>query len=222
MCPVRRQNRTLFEVPIVLHHFGLVGRQAIKDEKQRLLAIPHQLREHCHKQLGAHPAFIRGKPEGAFGVDGRGRRHRLTCARHRNDWRLPFDAPGPALHRIGTKAGFIPKIDLRPTTFGPRRNARIAIALPGLYRRRVALVSAHQRLLWRQPQNGQQLANRGQAEFYAELVSNQLGNQLACPQAKIKPILTRIPAVHPSQYLSCLFCCQFRRTARALPRTQCT
>src|SRR6266478_8909068 len=89
-------------------------------------------------------------------------------------------------------------------------------------RLRVALIGAHQRFLRRQPQAGQQLADRGKAELDAKLVGDQLGNHVARPQAKIKTVLTRIPAVDPTKYLPRLLYCQFRRTARALPRAQGT
>src|SRR5438445_9614196 len=101
-------------VDVVLHHLGLVGRQAVEDEKQRLLATAHDVAEHCYEQLGAHCALVRCKPEGAFGVDGGSRRYRLTGARHRNNRGAPFDAPGRALHHIGTKTGFIPEYRSRP------------------------------------------------------------------------------------------------------------
>src|SRR6266478_9993594 len=89
-------------------------------------------------------------------------------------------------------------------------------------RLRVALIGAHQRFLRRQPQAGQQLADRGKAELDAKLVGDQLGNHVARPQAKIKTVLTRIPAVDPTKYSPRLLYCQFRRTARALPRAQGT
>src|SRR5437667_60629 len=209
-------------VDVVLHHLGLVGRQAVEDEKQRLLATAHDVAEHCYEQLGAHCALVRCKPEGAFGVDGGSRRYRLTGARHRNNRRAPFDAPGRALDHIGTKTGFIPEIDLGHTTFGPCRNARIGVALPRRDRLRVALVGAHQRFLRRQPQARQQLADRGQAELHAKLVGDQLGNDVPRPQTKIKAIPTRVPAVDPAEYLPRLLRCQFGRTAGALARAQRT
>ena len=141
-------------------------------------------------------------------------------AGHRNNRRLALDAPSAALHRIGTKTGFIPEINLRSQPFGPCRKARIGGALPGLDRCRVALIGAHQRLLRRQSQIGKQLAHRGEAQLYAKPVSNQFSNDLTRPQTKIKTILTRILAVDPTKDLPFLRRCQLARTACPFARTQ--
>src|SRR5262244_1746344 len=153
---------------------------------------------------GAHSALIRRKPKAPFRVDGGSSRDRLALTRRRDDRRLALDAPGSALHRIGTKARFIPEVDLRAHAFGRCRNARIDVALPSLDRCRVTLIGTPERLLGRQSQVGKQLADRGEAQSDAEPVGNQLANYEARPQTKIKSVLTRILTIDPTKYLPLL------------------
>src|SRR5262249_43736968 len=63
-------------------------------------------------------------------------------------------------------------------------------------------------------------ADRGEAQLDVELVRNHLGDDLARPQTKIKPILTRVFAVDPTKDLPQLRFRQLRRTARCFTRTQ--
>src|SRR5262249_9193328 len=141
------------------------------------------------------------KPKAPFRVDGGSSRDRLALTRHRDHRRLALDAPGSALHRIGTKARFIPEVDLCAHTFGRGSNARIDVALPSLDRCRVALIGTPERLLGRQSQVGEQLADRSEAQSDAEPVGNQLANNEARPQTKIKSILTWVPTIDPTKYL---------------------
>src|SRR5262249_10066628 len=112
--------------------------------------------------------------------------------------------PCPASHRISTKPRFIPEIDLRAIAFGRSHNARIRVPLPSRDRCRIALIGAHQWLLWCQPQVGEQLADRGAAERDPEPIGNQLGDNETRPQAKIKAVLAGVLAVDPTKYLTLL------------------
>src|SRR5262249_57522482 len=105
--------------------------------------MAHDQLEHCHKQIGAHPTFISGKPETTLGVDGGSRRDRLALAWNCNDRRLALHTPCPASHRISTKPRFIPEIDLRAIAFGRSHNARIPIPLPIPARFQTLLLTAH-------------------------------------------------------------------------------
>src|SRR5262249_27108673 len=133
-----------------------------------------------------------------------------------NDRRLPFDTPGRSLHHIGTEARLVPEIYLGVFAFGRCGNARIGLPLPSLDRLWVTLIGTSERLLWRQSHGGEHFADRGEAQLDVELVRNHLGDDLARPQTKIKPILTRVFAVDPTKDLPLSRFRQLRRRPVAL------
>ena len=65
---------------VVLDRERLVDRQSIEDQMQGLAASTHHPAQHVHEQRAGQGARIRGKPEGTFGTDGRGRADALALA----------------------------------------------------------------------------------------------------------------------------------------------
>src|SRR5271166_5457314 len=130
---------------------------------------------------------------------------------------LSSHAPCRSLHHIGAESGFIPEINLGASPFCPSCNAWIGIAFPCFNCSRVTLISALQRLLRRQSQLRQKLADSRHAQVGPELVRNQLAHYQPRPQTKIKTMLTRIFAVDPAEQLLLLLGRETPRPARTLP-----
>lgn len=89
----------------------LVRWQTINHQMQRFLAAIHQSLEQFDKQIAREPTFISGEPERAFGIDRRGCSDALALPRPIDYRRFAKQSPSLAMHRIGTKAGFVPEID---------------------------------------------------------------------------------------------------------------
>src|SRR3974390_650496 len=196
---------------VVLHYFRLVGRQTVKNQKQRLPATMHQNLKHLDEQLGTHPALVSREPKASSGIDCRSRRHRLSLTWHGNDRSLASCTPRCPLHRIGAESGLVPKIDFCTIAFCPFCNAWIGVAFPGFNRSRVTLVSSFQRFLWRQSQLRQKLANSCHTQIDSELLPNELSHHQPRPQTKIKTMLAWVLPVDPTKKL--LFLLR-RKTAR--------
>src|ERR1700747_2614195 len=164
------QSQSAFGARDVVLHDGLLMRwQSVDDQMYRLLAIEHQLLEQRHKQLTAEPAFVRCKPEGTLRIDGGRCAHTLPLARPLNDRCVTALRPSLAMHRVSSKARFVPEEDVRVFLTSPLRNGRIRVVPPAINCLWVALVSALQWLLWCQVQPPQHRADRGQAQRYTEL-----------------------------------------------------
>ena len=56
-------------------------------------------------------------------------------------------------------------------------------------------------LLQGQLQFGQHLPNAGETECDTKLVSNHLGDDVSCPQAKVEIVLARVIAINPTEHL---------------------
>lgn len=135
---------------IGLDHRLLVGRQSVDHQVQWLPAAVHQLPEQVHKQLAVQCPGVDGEPEATLHADGRRRTDTLPLPGHRDHRGAPLGALSPALHGVGTKAGFVPKENVCFLFPGAPPQRRVGLALPALNCRRIALVSALQRLLHRQ------------------------------------------------------------------------
>src|SRR4029077_3643067 len=101
-------------------------------------------------------------------------------------------------------------------------NGRIAHALPALDRLRIALIGALQRLLRRQIEPGEQLADRREAHSDIKLPLNQLSHHRSRPQPEVQTILSRVLAVVPPQPLPLLPRRQTPWAPRCWPRFQRT
>ena len=94
----------------VLPDYRLLMRgQTIDHQMQWLLAAIHQVLEQINKQFTGQPAFVRGKPERAFGVDRRSGADSLALPWSIDYRGLATLSPRLAMDGIGTKTRFVPK-----------------------------------------------------------------------------------------------------------------
>ena len=135
---------------IFLDRHILVRRQTIHHQMQRFLAAMQQPLEQFDKQIAREPTLISGEPERAFGIDRRSCADALTLPRPIDHRRFAAQSPSLVMHRIGTKAGFVPEIDFGTFLFGLLCDGQKGIALPTFNGCRIALIGALQRLLRRE------------------------------------------------------------------------
>src|ERR1700733_10932001 len=180
--------------------------------------MPHHPPQQTDKKLGRQPTFVGAVPEPTPGIHRRCRADRLPLPRTRHHRGLSFDAPSPAMHGIGTEPRLVPEEDLTAFHFGLSCNGRIAHALPALDRLRVAL----KRLLRRQIEAGEQLADRREAQADIKLPLNQRSHHRSCPQPEVQTILSRVLAVDPAEHLLLLPRRQTPWAPRCRPRFQRT
>jgi hypothetical protein len=126
--------------------------QSVHDQMHRLLSIEHQLLEQRDEQLAAEPAFVRCKPEGTLRIDGGRRANALPLARPLDNRRFAARRPGLAMHRVSSKARFVPAENIRLLLMSLLGKGRIRVVSPAIDCLRIALVSPPQRLLRRQVQ----------------------------------------------------------------------
>src|SRR5208337_958742 len=217
-CVARQEMKFQFpprRCDVVLHYFRLVGRQAVKNQEQRLPATTHQDLEHPDEQLGTHSAFVGHEPKASSGIDCRSRRDGLSLAWHGNNRTLASCTPRCPLHRIGTESGFIPEVDFRTDAFCPFCNAWIDVAFPSFNRSRITLVGSFQRFLRRQTQLRQKLADSGHAQIDPKLLPDELAHYQPRPQAKIKTMLAWVLPVDPTKKLLFLLQREAARSTRA-------
>lgn len=138
-----------------------MGWQAVDHQVHGPFAAPHHFLQQGHEELGREASLIRAIPEGATIIDSGCGADRLALTRALNDRGLPFQTPRLAVHGIGTKAGFIPEIDVATRGFGLPCDIGKALPAPFINRFRVALVSALQWLLRCQSELGEQFSHRG-------------------------------------------------------------
>jgi len=96
--------------------------------------MPHQLLQQTDEPLGGQPTRVGAVPELAPGVHRRCRTDRLPLSWTRHHRSLSLDAPGPAMHGIGTETRLVPEEHLATFRHGASGNGRIAHALPALDR----------------------------------------------------------------------------------------
>lgn len=203
---------------VVLDDGLLMHWQSVDDQMYRLLAIEHQSLGKRHKQLVAEPAFVPCKPEGTLRIDSGRRAHALPLARPLNGRCVTALRPSSAMHRVSSKAQFVPEEDVRVLLTSPLGKPRIRVVPPAINCLGVALVSSLQWLLWRQIQPPQRRADRGHAQRDTELLLRQFANHASRPQPEIKPVLQRILAINPSEHQLFMRARECARASRAFGR----
>ena len=118
---------------VVLDHRILVRGQAIENQAHGLFAPVHHFLQQLDEHFTRQGALVNGKPERAFGADGRRGADALALPGALNDRRLSFHRPGFAVHRIGAKARLVPKQYVRATAAGFYGDSEEGITLPVLY-----------------------------------------------------------------------------------------
>jgi hypothetical protein len=95
---------------------------------------------------------------------------------------------------VGTHPGLIAEVQLGALGAGPLPDRRKVLLLPSAHRLRVLLVGPVQRPLRGQPDPAQQLPDPLRCHLDAELLQDQLPDDLACPQREVELKLPRIAA----------------------------
>src|SRR5690554_1516927 len=198
-----------------LDHLALVRRQSVHDQMQGPATTMHQFPQQLHECVSFQSALIQRVPERALAVHGRRRADALALSWAVHDGGIASLGPGLAVNGIGPEAGLIPEVNVRFLRPRPLSQCWIHIALPGLYRFRIALVGAFQWLLRRQTYLGEQLPNGADTQGNGELLQDQFANDLPRPQAKIKAVLKRVLSVDPLKDLLLLLWRQLSRSTSA-------
>src|ERR1035437_3717083 len=206
---------------VIAHQGFLVCRQTIDDQMHRLFPMTDHSLEQVDKQFTTERSLVRLEPKATARVDCRGCGDRLTLPGAMDHRSLSTHAPRLAMYRVGTKTRFVPKEYLSSLTLRLRGNGRKTLALPPLYRLRVTLVGALQRLLRCEPQFSQQRPHGGDAHTHAEFLLDQDGDDLPRPQSEVQTVLQWIAAVDPAKYLAFLLRRKPARTSGATCGAQC-
>src|ERR1019366_3535225 len=156
-----------------------------------------------------------GKPECAFGIDGRRSADALTLSRPIDHRRVTSLGPSLSMHRISAEARFVPEVNFGTLRFGLPCNGGKGVTLPSFNGLRVALVGALQRLLRSEVEFGKQATDRGHAQTDIEFLEDEFTHDVPRPQSKFKAVLHRVLAVDPAEHLRFLSARQFRRTPSA-------
>src|SRR5271169_6182613 len=92
---------------------SLVRGKAIENQTHGFSSTMHELAQQRDKQLAVQSTHIGAEPKFSARTYRRGGRDRLTLPRSIYDWRLAAQSPRLSVNRIGAKARFIPKQNLR-------------------------------------------------------------------------------------------------------------
>ena len=109
---------TLGGYDIFLDECGLVRRQAIEHQMDRLPAVLHHLLEQLDEQFCVEATFVGAKPECPIGIHRRSRTDGLALSgtlRHRC---LSPNTPSLAMHCVSAKARLVPEENLGTLCFG--------------------------------------------------------------------------------------------------------
>ena len=133
-------------------------------------------------------------------------------ARENTSWdrRLPHRCPRGARVVIGAYPRLVAEVQLSTFPAGLCPDRRELLLLPPPDRLRVLLGGAVQRPLRRQPEPVQQLPDALRGHLDAELLTNEIANDLTGPQGKIELELSRVTTDQPSAQLTGLPVGQFR------------
>lgn len=193
---------------------------AVEDQQHRALAAAHEVRQQFDEPRGVEPLGVDLVPEFTAGGDGGDRTHTLTPAAGLDLGRLPPQSPGAPEDLVGADSSLVEEADRRADARGPGTQAGELRRFPALDCRRIALVRAPQRFLWRDVQLGEQSPDRRHAHPHPEPLLDQDRHNLAGPQAKVEAVLARVLTSDPSTDLELLSWQKRRLTPRMRARLE--
>ena len=122
------------------------------------------------------------------------------------------------MHRVGPKARFVPEENVRALALGSTHDRGVYLVLPALDRLRVALIGALQGFLRREPEFGEQRANRSNAQADAKLALDQQRDDAPRPQPEVQSVLARVASIDPTKHLPLLR--RSQTAGRPVPRVE--